>query len=148
MSCFCIESRTYYFSSSSESVSSVLKQLVTNLKQLHPAITRKLVEVLYMYPYETTPVVSQLTCGTEKEVCLLIEAFSDLLCSDRNLLVPIVSALGELPLVPKLLFEVRKTVVRALHTVEEKDIPVVVRTLLRTLIWSQVRLYVTLSCYE
>ncbi|GJD08968.1 hypothetical protein Gasu2_32430 [Galdieria sulphuraria] len=123
--------------SSSDSVSNVLRLLVTNLKQLHPSITPKLVEVLYMYPYETTPVVSQLTCGTEKEVRLLIEAFSDLLCSDRNLLVPIVSALGELPLAPKLLFEVRKTVVRALHTVEEQDVPIVVRTLLRTLIWSQ-----------
>ncbi|GJQ11641.1 hypothetical protein GpartN1_g3432.t1 [Galdieria partita] len=123
--------------SSSDSVSNALRLLVTNLKQLHPSITPKLVEVLYMYPHETTPIVSQLTCGTEKEVCLLIEAFSDLLCSDRNLLVPIVSALGELPLAPKLLFEVRKTVVRALHTVEERDVPIVVRTLLRTLIGSQ-----------
>eukprot|EP00871_Galdieria_phlegrea_P000266 jgi/Galph1/123/GphlegSOOS_G4788.1 len=123
--------------SSSENVASTLKNLVTNLRQLHPTVTKKLVEVLYMYPSETIPVVPQLAGGTEREIQLLMEALSDLLCSDRQLLVPIVSALGELPVGPKLLHEVRNTVIQALHTVEETDLPVIIRTLLRNLIWSQ-----------
>lgn len=98
----------------------------------HAAIALAALQLLEVHPMAVTPHIPDLVSAEGSEVSAAVEAFALALRADRALLVPVVAALGELPLGAAHRVQTRATLAFALEVVDDADVPAIVRALVRT----------------
>lgn len=111
--------------------SRALRQVICAGDGPHPVITDVLFQLLQVHPRCTIPHVPDLISSSAADVATAVEAFGELLPTDRSLLVPILGALGDMPLTKSHEVAARATLKFALDTVDSDDLPAVVRSMLR-----------------
>ncbi|ETV64875.1 hypothetical protein, variant [Aphanomyces astaci] len=119
---------------SEEAVNAILRLMSLHL-QSNAHITEQLVELLFTSDYRLCIIhhLPKLTYQSKECTALVLHAYRDLLESDSALVVPIMGSLADMPLTP----DQQNSVVDMTHTlmpsIDETDIPVVVRGMLAML---------------
>lgn len=111
--------------------SQALRAVVMRLRAPHATVTAAALDILVVHPAATIPHIPDLITGSPADVTSVVQAFGDLLPTDRGLLVPILGAMSEMPLSRAHEEAARATLRFALDTVDGDDVPVVARALLR-----------------
>ncbi|KAG5182389.1 hypothetical protein JKP88DRAFT_263214 [Tribonema minus] len=112
----------------------LIMRAITMQSLPHSAMTAQVLQLLPMVecPQPLIDALPQLVCANTADVDLVVAEYRQLLTADRSLLVPIVGSLHDLPLRRAARAAVAALTLEALAIVDEEDVPVVVRTLLRT----------------
>ena len=98
-----------------------------------PLITLGLMNMLEcVNPLLIVEVVPQLCGNTPAEVAVVVEAFKNLVDTDRTFLPPVLGALGQLNLPKALAQEVFDLARESLGLVDENDTPAVIKCLMQT----------------
>ncbi|KDO34088.1 hypothetical protein SPRG_01362 [Saprolegnia parasitica CBS 223.65] len=99
------------------------------------AITEAIVELLYGSCYRVVLIhhLPQLTYQSPKCINLVLQAYKDLLESDSALLVPLLGSLVDMPLSPSQQNDIVLLAHTMLDSVDETDVPSVIRSLLALL---------------
>lgn len=117
--------------SSPTSASAALRQVAQHLPSPHPSVTRSVLDLCQVHPATTIPHIPDIISASAADTSAALHAFSALLESDRSLLLPVIAALSDLPLTPSDRTLARATLSFALRTVDDADVPVVVRAVAR-----------------
>lgn len=132
-----------------EKISQALSSLLPRIQYPHPKLTQCMHDLLIIHPHQTIPHLPDILPNDASVIYETVETLSELLASDRTLLVPILATLASLPLSTSHRHQIRFTQQYALSVVDEKDLPAVVRSLVRTTgrrgVWSTKRLREGLS---
>lgn len=115
----------------SADASRALRDVERGQESPHPTVTAAALELLEVHPGATIAYLPGVISASASDVVAVVEAFGELLPSDRTLLVPMLGALGDMPLSKAHETAARATLRYALRTVDENDIPTVARALLR-----------------
>mmetsp|Transcript_5660 Transcript_5660/g.23975 ORF Transcript_5660/g.23975 Transcript_5660/m.23975 type:complete len:309 (+) Transcript_5660:276-1202(+) len=118
--------------STQKDVCRVIRLLTSELASPHPAITYGLLDLAILYPREVIPSVVDLIGDSQEEIEGVLSTFAQLLQEDRSLLTLIVASTSELKLTEDQSANLKDTLVYALSTVEEDDVPAIVNSILRT----------------
>ena len=110
---------------------SALREVVRHADGAHPKVTDVTLQLLHVHPRATIPHIPDIISASSADVAAAVEAFGDILPSDRGLLVPMLGALADMPLTRSHEAAARATLRFALHTVDSDDVPAVARALLR-----------------
>lgn len=109
-----------------------LRAIAPVVSRAHPKVTEAALTILEIHPHETIPYIPDLISDSPEDTTSVLQAFSNLLQTDRSLLVPIIATLPDLRLTAAHALHARATLSFALSVVDEMDLPAVVRALLRS----------------
>ncbi|KAF0685642.1 Aste57867_22478 [Aphanomyces stellatus] len=117
-----------------EGVNALLRLMSLHL-QSNARVTEQLVELLYTSDFRLCIVhhLPKLTYQSKSCMELVIQAYRDLLESDGSLVVPILGSLADMPLTPDQQNDVVTVVHALMDSIDEDDMPAVVRGLLSML---------------
>ncbi|OQR87690.1 hypothetical protein ACHHYP_08190 [Achlya hypogyna] len=119
---------------SDEGVNQLLRMMTLHLHSSE-SITEALVELLYGSRYRVVLIhhIPQLTYQSPKCIALVLQAYKDLLECDGALLVPLLGSLVDMPLTPAQQNDVVGLAHALIDSVDEADVPSVIRSLLALL---------------
>jgi hypothetical protein len=78
-------------------------------------------------------VIPKIIGHSKEEIDILVKNFREWIAQDHGIIIPLIGALSEIPLSDAQKKRVNKTIIDSLHSIDELDIPVVIRTLLKTI---------------
>jgi hypothetical protein len=111
--------------------SAALRRIALHAPAPHPAVTDAVLQLAVVHPAATIPHIPDIVSAGPRDVGAAIAVFGDLLQADRDLLVPVIGALADLPLSVTHRTQARATLTFALDTVDDNDVPTVVRAIFR-----------------
>ncbi|ETW06170.1 hypothetical protein, variant 1 [Aphanomyces invadans] len=116
---------------SEEAVNAILRLMSLHL-QSNAHITEQLVELLFTSDYRLCIInhLPKLTYQSHECTAMVLDAYRDLLESDSTLVVPILGSLADMPLTPDQQNAVVTMTQTLMLSIDEVDIPVVVRGML------------------
>lgn len=114
-----------------DAADTALRRVALNAAAPHPAVSAAALQLAVVHPAVTIPHIPDIISASAQDVDAAISTFADLLQADRTLLVPIIGALADMPLSVTHRAQARATLSFALDTVDDDDLPTVVRTVIR-----------------
>lgn len=111
--------------------SRALRTVAQRADSPHPSVTAVALQLLEIHPAATIAHLPDVISASSADVSAAVEAFGALLPTDRTLLVPMLGAMGDMPLSRAHEAAARCTLRYALQTVDGDDVPAVARALLR-----------------
>ncbi|CAN8068763.1 unnamed protein product [Agarophyton chilense] len=116
----------------SEKISQALSALLPRIQYPHPKLTQCMLDLIQIHPHGAISHLPDILPNDASVIHDTVETLSEMLASDRTLLVPILATLASLPLSNSHRHQIRFTQQYALAVVDEKDLPAVLRSLVRT----------------
>eukprot|EP00808_Paulinella_micropora_P031596 g53819.t1 len=118
-----------------------LLHLLATFSSPRPQVTEALLNCLAVAPPGTALLIidalPHIAGSSHEEALLILEAYEDLLRSNRSFLVPIIGSLPEMEMQPDVRKHVFQLAVESLGTLEEADFPTALRTLLHSADWAR-----------